>query len=103
MFGAPLFNVTEVENHQLCVDSSSVDADTLISKYLHKFRLVLCIFHTIIHLLLLLQTYNYLIYSNLEGRRIVDISHLFNQIKNTIHDSAHLAVLLLIWNINVGM
>lgn len=28
VFGVPLCNVTDVENHQLCVDSSS-DADTV--------------------------------------------------------------------------
>jgi len=37
MFGVPLCNVTDVENHELCVDSSS-DADTVISKYI-KFML----------------------------------------------------------------
>jgi len=34
VFGVPLCNVTDVENHQLCVDSSS-DADTVISKYIN--------------------------------------------------------------------
>lgn len=33
VFGVPLCNVTDVENHQLCVDSSS-DADTVVSKYI---------------------------------------------------------------------
>lgn len=36
VFGVPLCNVTDVENHQLCVDSSS-DEDTVISKYINYF------------------------------------------------------------------
>lgn len=41
VFGVPLYyNVTDVENHQLCVDSSS-DVDTVISKYI-KLCCVLC-------------------------------------------------------------
>jgi len=31
MFGIPYFYVTEVENLQLCVDSSSADSDAVIS------------------------------------------------------------------------
>lgn len=44
VFGVPLCNLTDVENHQLCVDSLS-DADTVISKYI---KFMLCIVYTII-------------------------------------------------------
>lgn len=44
VFGVPLDNyVTDIENHQLCVDSSS-DADTVISKYI---KFMLCTVYTI--------------------------------------------------------
>jgi len=46
IFGVPLCNVTDVENHELCVDSSS-DADTVISKYI-KFMLCTQYTYTII-------------------------------------------------------